>query len=341
MTVPRFVRATDATFSEAGYLGANPDVAAAVEDGVFANGLEHFETYGRHEDRLVIQRASTARLARHLPAAAERAISRLERSSRTYQLDSLASRVRDLEVYTRQQDSMLRYFHRMITPPPKHLQERVVGRYTSRFIDSSFDAVYPTLAKSVARAGRRIDEFGTILDFGSGCGRALIALARLLPNVELHGTDIDPEAIAWCQANYAALAAFVVAPHEPPLPYPDMMFDFVFGISVMTHLPETMQFAWLADLRRITRPEGLVLLTTHGANYHARLDPAQRKQLDNAGFLYIDSGYGQTISLPDFYQTAMHTETYIRERWSEHFDVIDIDPVAYEQHQDIVLLRRR
>jgi SAM-dependent methyltransferase len=38
-------------FNEKKYLESNPDVAAAVQEGLFANGLEHFENLGRAEGR--------------------------------------------------------------------------------------------------------------------------------------------------------------------------------------------------------------------------------------------------------------------------------------------------
>lgn len=40
-----------ASFNEAAYLAANPDVAAAVQGGAFKSGLEHYQQYGFREDR--------------------------------------------------------------------------------------------------------------------------------------------------------------------------------------------------------------------------------------------------------------------------------------------------
>lgn len=47
--------ARDDDFDEAGYLKANPDVAAAVASGVFPNGRAHFDRFGRAERRLMYQ----------------------------------------------------------------------------------------------------------------------------------------------------------------------------------------------------------------------------------------------------------------------------------------------
>ena len=41
----------DEDFDEAGYLAANPDVAAAVASGQFESGRAHYEKHGRHEGR--------------------------------------------------------------------------------------------------------------------------------------------------------------------------------------------------------------------------------------------------------------------------------------------------
>jgi hypothetical protein len=40
-------------FNEAEYLGANPDVAAAVKEGKFHSGREHYEKYGEREGRIL------------------------------------------------------------------------------------------------------------------------------------------------------------------------------------------------------------------------------------------------------------------------------------------------
>lgn len=48
---PLRIGASDRNFNEQAYLRANPDVAAAVEAGVFQSGRHHFDTFGHKEKR--------------------------------------------------------------------------------------------------------------------------------------------------------------------------------------------------------------------------------------------------------------------------------------------------
>lgn len=80
---------------------------------------------------------------------------------------------------------------------------------------------------------------------------------------QLFGTDIDGESIDWCQSKLGHMATFTVNGFWPPLPFADGFFDVIYSISVFTHLPEDMQTAWLAELRRVAKPGGLLLLTVH------------------------------------------------------------------------------
>jgi SAM-dependent methyltransferase len=191
--------------------------------------------------------------------------------------------------------------------------------------------------------GKELKDFKSILDFGCGCGRAIRALATLLPGCKLYGTDIDGEAIEWLKRNYSKFAEFSVAPHFPPTIFEDQMFDLVFGISVLTHLPEGMQFQWLKELGRITKPYGYVILTTQGEKFYKGLDAGILDIMNKKGFFYSDPGYnyGKSVSLPDFYQTAFHSHAYIQREWGEYFDVIDIQALGIDNNQDTVLLQNR
>jgi SAM-dependent methyltransferase len=251
----------------------------------------------------------------------------------------LVEKVADLEAAVEQLSAVLRH-EGVAVPPPKTLQVRVVGGYVPGFIESGF-SICEDLDAVLAVAGKRLSDFARILDFGCGCGRTARALKTLVPACELHGTDIDPEAINWLQKRYGRYGDFRLAPQDPPLPYDPAFFDFIFGISVFTHLPEEMQFAWLEELCRITRPGGLLILTTSGRQNYSKLSPERQQVMETKGFYYLDNAYGQRISLPAFYQNTFHAHHYIREHWSRYFEVLDIQADRMQTMQDTVLLRKR
>ena len=139
--------------------------------------------------------------------------------------------------------------------------------------------------EALASVGKRLGDFRSILDYGVGCGRVIRRFWELYPDANLTGADIDAEAIAWLQHNYAKMGKFVVLSHLPRSPFPDETFDLVYGISVFTHLNEEMQFAWLAELQRITSPGGC--LTVHGRNHHTQFSQDIQRVLADKGFLFL------------------------------------------------------
>jgi 2-polyprenyl-3-methyl-5-hydroxy-6-metoxy-1,4-benzoquinol methylase len=254
-------------------------------------------------------------------------------------LDAMRARVSDLEVTVAQFDSILRHEAASAPPPPKHMQIRVVGGYVSAFIESGY-SICADLDAALRFAGKQLTDFRRILDWGCGCGRITRALHVVTPASEVHGADIDPEAIAWLQRHCSRYAQFYLAPHRPPMAYANDTFDLVIGISIFTHLPEEMQFLWLDELRRITKPGALLILTTSGENNYKQLPAELLAAVQKKGYLYRDGTYGQSINLPAFYQNAFHTCQYIRDNWSKFFRILDIQPTQMQHHQDIILLEK-
>lgn len=238
------------------------------------------------------------------------------------------------------QSAMTAYYAALpsVPIPPSRLRERVHGPGDA----ASFQLVGLFAALDLYRAVRETPipfGEGRVLDFGCGCGRVARCVRVLSEDLDLIGSDIDPEAIAWGHNNLATIGRFIMNPHLPPLPFPDRSFDLVYSVSVFTHLPEDMQFAWLAELARVSRPGGYQVHSIHGEELADRLSEANRRRLRQKGFAYV-TGSG-THGLPAFYQTAFHTDDYIRSRWSAHFDVVSIHSRGMAGDQNLVVLRRR
>ena len=103
------------------------------------------------------------------------------------------------------------------------------------------------------------------LDFGCSSGRVVRVLAAAYPDtVAWHACDPIASSIEWAQRSLPGIE-FELSPQEPPLPYADDAFDFVFAISIWSHFGERAGVAWLDEMHRVIGPSGLFVLTTHGS----------------------------------------------------------------------------
>ena len=111
-----------------------------------------------------------------------------------------------------------------------------------------------SIVSSLARVGLNLEDFESVLDFGCGCGR-VVRYWKDLDGPAIYGSDFNSKLIEWCQENLR-FAKFTVNGLEPPLEYPDDFFDFIYALSVFTHLTEELQDAWVVELARVLRPGG-------------------------------------------------------------------------------------
>ena len=58
--------------------------------------------------------------------------------------------------------------------------------------------------------------------------------------------------------------------------FPDAYFDLIFNHSVFTHLDENYQDAWLAELERVTKPGGVLVLSVSGQHPFSELEKRGR-----------------------------------------------------------------
>ena len=105
-----------------------------------------------------------------------------------------------------------------------------------------------------------------ILDLGCGCGRFASCLQRSDYCGTYTGLDLDAEMIDWCRKHFDERFTFhrlddrsvVYNPEGTPTPGPwpveDASQDFVFSISVLTHLLSDDLERVLAETARVLRP---------------------------------------------------------------------------------------
>jgi len=233
--------------------------------------------------------------------------------------------------------------------PSSELIERVAGNPSVDWFFASGRQSFVEIQTMLGLIGTSLEEHRRLLDFGCGCGRILLWLEEVGRATELYGTDIDEEAIAWVD-QHVDFARVSVNTGLPPMDFPDGFFDLVFNHSVFTHLDETYQDAWLAELRRVTKPSGIVLLTVTGEHPVEEALPAwenigwDAKEIERTwrekGFLFFTDDRWAEGPFPDFYHTAFHAPWYVFRHWGRYFRILAYKVQGSLGYQDFVLLRR-
>lgn len=117
-----------------------------------------------------------------------------------------------------------------------------------------------------------------ILDIGCGTANLLRSIGTRYPNVDLVGLDPDPKALARAgrKTRRAGFTVRLDCGFAQELPYPDNSFDRVFSSLMLHHLDTTAKDALLAEVHRVLRPDGLLVLADavldeHGHEHRTRL----------------------------------------------------------------------
>jgi ubiquinone/menaquinone biosynthesis C-methylase UbiE len=101
-----------------------------------------------------------------------------------------------------------------------------------------------------------------LLDFGSGIGNSIPFLRAYFAEAELTGADVSRRSLAIAETRFGGMATGL--PIEGPrIPAEDNAFDVAFSACVFHHIPWEEHLGWLAELRRVTRPEGMLTVFEH------------------------------------------------------------------------------
>jgi ubiquinone/menaquinone biosynthesis C-methylase UbiE len=106
----------------------------------------------------------------------------------------------------------------------------------------------------------------SVLDVGCGTGLLTAALAEYLSSAGRYvGTDLAPEAVAFCQKRFGKANFQFLQSHMTRVPIASAEFDFVFLGSVFTHMYPREVSALLADLARLLGAGGRVVADAFSA----------------------------------------------------------------------------
>lgn len=218
--------------------------------------------------------------------------------------------------------------------PPLRLVRSSTGTSSLRWLFEGGQLAADSIAGILASNGIEMRQLESLLDFGCGCGRVIRQWAGLGP--ALHGSDYNRHSIAWCR-RHLPFADFAVNELSPPLAYRDGHFALVYALSVFTHLPEPLLFAWLREMRRVLKAGGWLVLSTHGESYLAELSPDEQTQF-RSGRLVVKFADDAGTNRCGVYVS----EEYTRQHFSDGFRVVDFVPQGAKGNpvQDLVLLQK-
>jgi 2-polyprenyl-3-methyl-5-hydroxy-6-metoxy-1,4-benzoquinol methylase len=181
----------------------------------------------------------------------------------------------------------------------------------------------------------RVKRRSQVLEFASGYGCVTRHLA-LDNGIELESCDIHPAAIDFLQTRLGVHAIQSARfPEEVSFPH---QYDFVFALSLLSHMPITTWTRWLVRLTQCARPGGVVAFTTHGmASKGLFGDP----EVGSLGFWFVPDSEQSDLPTEEYGATLV-TETFVRK------NVLSIPSVELVEtrlgywwgHQDLYVLRK-
>lgn len=172
-----------------------------------------------------------------------------------------------------------------------------------------------------------------VLDFGSGAGRTLRHFTAEAESAEFWGCDIDERSIAWLEANLCPPFHAWRSAHNPPLGLEHESFDLIYAVSVFTHLSYNST-AWLLELHRMLKPEGLLIATFMG-RWISDFFAGEPWVEDRVGMNVLHHNRDWDSGGP----AVLISEWWLREHWGRAFEILTLEPQF--QNFSWVLARKR
>jgi ubiquinone/menaquinone biosynthesis C-methylase UbiE len=103
---------------------------------------------------------------------------------------------------------------------------------------------------------------GNILDFGCGVGNSIPYFRKYFPASNMVGADVSRGSLELAEQQFGSDASFV-ALKDSRIDLPSGTFDILFSACVFHHIPHEEHEHWLSELRRIARPNALLVIFEH------------------------------------------------------------------------------
>lgn len=214
---------------------------------------------------------------------------------------------------------------------------------------------YRKLKQMQARNGNVAFPDTKVLDFGCGWGRLTRMLAKDVDAGNLFGCDPVEDILNVSRDTGvpATLAKTDFLPESLPF---EEKFDLVFSFSVFTHISEASHLASLKAIHDSMVPGGLFIVTIRPPSYldfNPLMQPAVERLGDRRDEVLNGPNYifqpHESVGHPQFdtkggnmeYGEAVIPLPYVRERWSDMFELIDTSLLIDDMYQVVLTLRSR
>jgi len=215
---------------------------------------------------------------------------------------------------------------------------------------------YRKLKEMQSTHGERPLDESRVLDFGCGWGRLTRMLGRDVQPGGLYGCD-PVESILQISRDSRVPARLGRSEFLPEtLPFEEK-FDLVFAFSVFTHISEAAHFASLEAIHGGLSANGLFVVTIRPPAY-IDFNPLMKPAIDRLGpdyptklreprYVFVPHEtdghpqYDDADDDPMSYGETIITLPYVRDRWSDLFELIDVSVLTGDMYQVALTLRRR
>jgi len=201
------------------------------------------------------------------------------------------------------------------------------------------------MKRYLLNSGIEINSLQSILDFGCGTGRLIVGWYLDNPKRHLSGCDINRELLDWAMDSLPRSIDWRQSFLTSPLPYASKCFDFIYLVSVFTHLSLTSQYLWIEELKRIIRPSGCFLITLQGEVYVRLFLPQRVEEFSKKGYIETANSDEGSNSFSTFHSFEFVKELFCDfdilgyyPRWSINYPEV-VFPVA--SFQDVYVLKCR
>jgi SAM-dependent methyltransferase len=207
------------------------------------------------------------------------------------------------------------------------------------------------IVDALATVGDDPLSLAAVLDFGCSSGRVLRPLAAAYPDTRWIGCDPNEPAIAWASEHFPGIEFFVNG-HEPPLPLRDAALDMAYAISIWSHFEPELGLRWFEEMRRLIRPGGYLVFTTHGvtsvAFYATRGLRTPEQSAETAEGLYRRGWWyaeqfgeeGDWGVVNPGWGTAFLSPEWVLAQLCPRWRVLEFAPGRNQENQDVYVLQR-